>query len=41
MAFAYQAKQENDSACENYKKAMGGKYLENAKYQVEHILKCQ
>ena len=40
MAFAYQAKGENDAACENYKNAMTGQYLDNAKYQVEHILKC-
>jgi tetratricopeptide (TPR) repeat protein len=40
MAQAHQAQGNNDAACENYKNAMVGQYVDNAKYQVEHILKC-
>lgn len=40
IANAYKEKGDNDLACENFKKAMYGKFLENAKYQREHILKC-
>ena len=40
MANAYKQKGEVTNACENFKNAMVGPYLENAKYQIEHILKC-
>jgi Tfp pilus assembly protein PilF len=40
MANAFKEKGDNTQACENYKNAMYGQYLENAKYQIEHILKC-
>ena len=40
IASAYQQKGENDSACENYKNALVEPYTENAKYQMDHILKC-
>lgn len=40
MGNAYQAKGDKAKACEAYRKAMHGQYLENAKYQVESVLKC-
>ncbi|MGC9470139.1 MAG: tetratricopeptide repeat protein [Bacteroidales bacterium] len=40
MGNAYQAKGDKTKACEAYRKAMHGPYLENAKYQVENVLKC-
>ncbi|HDR89087.1 MAG TPA: tetratricopeptide repeat protein [Bacteroidetes bacterium] len=40
MGNAYQAKGDKTKACEAYRKAMHGQYLENAKYQVENVLKC-
>ncbi len=41
MGNSYKAKNELDKACEAYKNAMYGDYLENAKYQVETELKCK
>ena len=37
---AYLGKGENASACDAYKKALYGAYEEPAKYQIEHVLKC-
>ncbi|MBN2350379.1 MAG: hypothetical protein JXJ22_16195 [Bacteroidales bacterium] len=40
LANAYKEKGDSTSACEAYKKAAFGAYEEAAKYQLEHILKC-
>jgi len=40
MATAYKEKGDTGAACENYRNAMYGPYIENAKYQIEYILKC-
>jgi tetratricopeptide (TPR) repeat protein len=41
MANAYVGKGDNTSACDSFRKAAVGKYEANAKYQLEHVLKCQ
>jgi tetratricopeptide (TPR) repeat protein len=38
---AYVGKQDNQSACDAYKKANKGDYAAQAKYQIETVLKCQ
>lgn len=37
---AYKAMNNVAKACESYKNALHGDYLENAKYQIEQVLKC-
>lgn len=41
IASAYEKSGNTASACEYYSKVTGGAYLESAKYQMEHVLKCQ
>lgn len=42
LASAYKETSQNDKACEAYRKAAGNSaYAEAAKYQMEHVLKCQ
>jgi tetratricopeptide (TPR) repeat protein len=42
LASAYKETSQNDKACEAYQKASGNSaYAEAAKYQIEHVLKCQ
>lgn len=41
MGNAYMAKNNNAKACESFKKAQHGPYAENAKYQIETVLKCK
>ena len=38
---AYFAKGDNSSACDAYSKAAVGSFLQNAKYQMEQVVKCQ
>jgi len=38
---AYFGKGNNTAACEAYSKAAVGEYAENAKYQMEHVVKCE
>jgi tetratricopeptide (TPR) repeat protein len=38
---AYAGLNDTAKACDSFKKAMFGEYAENAKYQVEEVLKCQ
>ena len=38
---AFVGKSDNEAACDAYKNAMFGAYAENAKYQVETVLKCK
>jgi tetratricopeptide (TPR) repeat protein len=40
VGLAYKGKGEKAQACESFKKAMVGQYLENAKYEIEVSLKC-
>lgn len=37
----YQAKGENDKACASFNKAQVGAYAENAKYEMDNVLKCK
>jgi len=37
---AYFGNGDNDAACEAFSKAAVGEYLENATYQMEHVVKC-
>lgn len=41
LATSYVGSGDTNSACEAYKKAMFGPYAENAKYQIEQVLKCK
>jgi tetratricopeptide (TPR) repeat protein len=41
LGHAYLAKKDNGKACENFKKAQHGPYADNAKYQIETVLKCK
>lgn len=41
MANSYYGKGDNAAACDAYSKANKGDYAEAAKYQMEHVLKCQ
>lgn len=41
LGVAYQSKNLKSQACEAFKKAMSGQYLEHAKYQIEEVLKCE
>ncbi len=41
LATSYAGQGNTDAACEAYKKALFGAYEENARYQIEHVLKCQ
>ncbi len=41
LATSYVGQGNTDAACEAYKKALFGPYMENAKYQIEHVLKCK
>ena len=38
---SYYGKSDNTAACDAYKKANKGDYAEAAKYQMEHVVKCQ
>ncbi|TSA33332.1 MAG: hypothetical protein D4R64_14370 [Porphyromonadaceae bacterium] len=40
IGFAYKGKGDKTNACESFKKAMVGQYVENAKYEIEVDLKC-
>lgn len=40
VGIAYKGKGDKTNACESFKKAMVGQYLENAKYEIEVDLKC-
>ena len=40
IGLAYKGKGEKANACDSFKKAMVGQYLENAKYEIEVDLKC-
>jgi tetratricopeptide (TPR) repeat protein len=40
IGLAYKGKGDKTNACESFKKAMVGQYLENAKYEIEVDLKC-
>ena len=37
----YAGKGDNAAACDAYTKANKGDYAEAAKYQMEHVIKCQ
>ena len=41
MGNAFLAKEENEKACNAYKKAAIGPFKESADYQIEHVLKCE
>ena len=41
LATSYVGQGNTDAACEAYKKALYGAYEENARYQIEHALKCK
>jgi tetratricopeptide (TPR) repeat protein len=41
LGVANSGKGNNEVACSSFKKAMHGQYLQNAKYQVEQVLKCK
>jgi len=41
IAESYKGKGDNTSACDYFKKASVGKYLQNAEYQIKHVLKCK
>ena len=41
LATSYVGAGNNEAACDAYKKASYGPYAENAKYQIEHVLKCK
>lgn len=41
LGVANSGKGNKDVACSSFKKAMHGQYLQNAKYQVEQVLKCK
>lgn len=41
LGVAYQGKNLKSQACEAFKRAMSGQYLEHAKYQIEEVLKCE
>ena len=38
---AYNGKGDTASACSSFKKALHGQYADNAKYQIEQVLKCK
>jgi tetratricopeptide (TPR) repeat protein len=38
---SYLGKGDNTAACNAYSKVIAGEYLEAAKYQIEHVVKCQ
>jgi tetratricopeptide (TPR) repeat protein len=38
---AYMGKNENEKACDAYKKAAIGPFKESAEYQIQHVLKCE
>lgn len=38
---SYLGKGDNNAACNAYSKVTAGDYLEHAKYQMEHVVKCQ
>jgi tetratricopeptide (TPR) repeat protein len=40
VGLAYKGKGDKTNACDSFKKAMAGQYLENAKYEIEVDLKC-
>lgn len=40
LGLAYKGKGDKTNACESFRKAMVGQYLENAKYEIEVDLKC-
>ncbi|MFA5815144.1 MAG: hypothetical protein WC865_05955 [Bacteroidales bacterium] len=40
IGLAYKGKGDKTNACESFKKAMAGQYVENAKYEIEVDLKC-
>jgi tetratricopeptide (TPR) repeat protein len=40
VGLAYKGKGDKTNACESFKKAMFGQYVENAKYEIEVDLKC-
>lgn len=40
IGLAYKGKGDKPNACDSFKKAMVGQYLENAKYEIEVDLKC-
>ncbi len=40
IGVAYQGKNLKSEACDAFRKASSGQYLENAKYQIEQVLKC-
>lgn len=41
LATSYVGQGNTDAACEAYKNALFGAYEENAKYQIEYVLKCK
>jgi tetratricopeptide (TPR) repeat protein len=41
LAASYVGSGNTSAACDAYKKASYGPYAENAKYQIEHVLKCK
>jgi tetratricopeptide (TPR) repeat protein len=40
VGLAYKGKNDKANACDAFKKAMVGQYLENAKYEIDVALKC-